>query len=152
MDESLLSGESDLIRKDPGSPVYSGSFCATGSAYFEAQKVGKASVSNQLTEGARAFRRVLTPIQQETNLVIRILLVIAIYFEFLLFVNAVINAFTLVESVTMSVIIASLVPNGLFVAIAISYALGAVRIAKKGAGAAGQCHRKPEQHRYPLPG
>ena len=74
-DESLLTGESDLIRKAVGSPVYSGSFCVTGSAYFEAQKVGKSSFSNQLTEGARAFRRVLTPIQQETNLVIRILLV-----------------------------------------------------------------------------
>jgi cation-transporting P-type ATPase E len=133
VDEALLSGESDLIRKAVGSPVYSGSFCVSGSAAFEAQKVGKGSVSNQLTEGARAFRRVLTPIQQETNLVIRVLLVIAVYFELLLFVNAVINAFTLVESVTMSVVIASLVPNGLFVAIAISYALGAVRIARKGA-------------------
>ncbi len=100
---------------------------------FEAQKVGKASFSNQLTEGARAFRRVLTPIQRETNLVIRILLVIAIYFELLLFVNTVINSFSLVESITMSLVIASLVPNGLFVAIAISYTMGAVRIAQKGA-------------------
>ena len=132
-DESLLTGESDLIRKEQGSPVYSGSFCVSGSAYYEAQKVGKSSLSNQLTEGARAFRRILTPIQQETNLVIRVLLVIAIYFELLLFINAVINSFTLVESVTMSVVIASLVPNGLFVAIAISYALGAVRIAQHGA-------------------
>jgi cation-transporting ATPase E len=132
-DESLLTGESDLIRKTPGSPVYSGSFCVSGSGYYEAQKVGKESLSNQLTEGARAFRRVLTPIQQETNLVIRILLATALYFELLLFINAVINSFTLVESITMSVVIASLVPNGLFVAIAISYSLGAVRIAKKGA-------------------
>ena len=133
VDESLLTGESDLIRKVIASPVYSGSFCVSGSAYFEAQKVGKASFSNQLTEGARAFRRVLTPIQQETNLVIRILLVIMVYFELLLIVNAIVNAFTLEESVTMSVVIASLVPNGLFVAIAISYAMGAVRIARKGA-------------------
>ncbi|HEX9018268.1 MAG TPA: HAD-IC family P-type ATPase, partial [Anaerolineaceae bacterium] len=132
-DESLLTGESDLIRKEPGSPVYSGSFCVSGSAYYEAQKVGKESLSNQFTEGARAFRRVLTPIQQETNMVIRVLLVIAVYFELLLFMNALINSFTLVESVTMSVVIASLVPNGLFVAIAISYTMGAVRIARRGA-------------------
>lgn len=40
-DESLLTGESDLIRKEPGSAVYSGSFCVSGSAYYEAQRVGK---------------------------------------------------------------------------------------------------------------
>jgi cation-transporting ATPase E len=132
-DESLLTGESDLVRKVSGTTVYSGSFSVTGTVYFEAQKVGKESLANQLTTGARAFRRVLTPIQQEINLVIRILLLVAVYFEFLLIVNAIINKISFVENIKMSVVIAGLVPNGLFVAIALAYALGAVRIAGKGA-------------------
>ena len=132
-DESLLTGESDLIRKEPGDSVLSGSFCVTGRAYYEAQKVGKDSFANQLTNEARAFRRVLTPIQQETNLVIRILLLTAVYFEFMLLVSSLINDVPFVESVKMSVVIAGLVPNGLFVAISLSYALAAVRIAGKGA-------------------
>src|SRR5512135_2096894 len=73
VDESLLTGESDSILKSPGSSVLSGSFCVTGKAYYEAQKVGKESFANRLTSEARSFRRVMTPIQQETNLVIRIL-------------------------------------------------------------------------------
>ena len=39
-DESLLTGESDQITKQPGSPIYSGSFCVNGSAFFTAEKVG----------------------------------------------------------------------------------------------------------------
>jgi cation-transporting P-type ATPase E len=38
-----------------------------------------------------------------------------------------------VESIRMAVVIAGLIPNGLFLAIAVAYAMGAVRIAGKGA-------------------
>ena len=133
VDESLLTGESDLIPKAPGDQVLSGSFCVTGAAYYEACKVGNDSFANMLTSQARAFRRVLTPIQQQINLVIRILLIIAVYFEFILLINTLITNMPIVSSVRMSVVVAGLVPNGLFVAIALSYALGAVRIAGRGA-------------------
>jgi cation-transporting P-type ATPase E len=132
-DESLITGESDLIRKQPGSPVYSGSFCVNGAAYFTAEKVGADSLANQITAGAKAFRRVRTPIQKETNLIVRVVLIIAVYFELLLLVNTLLNDIPIVDSVKMSIVIAGLVPNGLFVSIAVAYALGAVRIAGKGA-------------------
>ena len=58
VDESLLTGEADLIVKRAGDPVYSGSFCVTGGATYVAEKVGLAGLANQITLGARAFRRV----------------------------------------------------------------------------------------------
>jgi cation-transporting ATPase E len=132
-DESLLTGESDHVRKEPGAQVFSGSYCVNGSCYYEAQKVGVESLANQITAGARAFRRVQTPIQKETNLLVRVVLLIAIYFELLLTVNTFLKDIPILDSVKMSVVIAGLVPNGLFVSIALSYALGAIRIAGKGA-------------------
>lgn len=133
VDESLLTGESDLVKKQPGSAIYSGSFCVNGSATFEAQKVGKDSLAGQITSGARLFRRVKTPIQRETNLIVRVVLLVAIYLELLLVVNTFLHDIPVVDSVKMSIVIAGLVPNGLFVSIAVAYALGAVRIAGKGA-------------------
>ncbi len=132
-DESLLTGESDPIPKGPGDPVYSGSFCVTGSALYEAHKVGEQSLAHRLTAGARAFRRVLTPLQGETNLVIRAILLVAVFYEFLLIIKSVLTATPFVESVRMSVVIVGLVPNGLFLAISVAYALAAVRIARRGA-------------------
>jgi cation-transporting ATPase E len=38
MDESLLSGESDLISKRAGDTLFSGSFCVAGDAYYEPKK------------------------------------------------------------------------------------------------------------------
>jgi cation-transporting ATPase E len=132
-DESLLTGESDPIPKGPGDPVYSGSFCVTGSALYEAHKVGEESLTHRLTAGARAFRRVLTPLQGEINLVIRGILLVALLYEFLLIVKSVLSATPFVESVRMSVVVVGLVPNGLFLAISVAYALAAVRIAGRGA-------------------
>src|SRR6266480_310703 len=65
IDESLLTGESDLVEKQSGDLVYSGSFCVSGSAFYQAEKVGSQSVAYGLTAGARAFRRIFTPLQRE---------------------------------------------------------------------------------------
>jgi cation-transporting ATPase E len=133
VDESLLTGESDLIPKAAGDPVYSGSFCVTGGACYQATRVGADSLANQLTAGARAYRRMLTPLQQEVNLVIRVILLVVIFFEFLVVLASLAREIPLVESVQMSVVIAGLVPNGLFLAIAVAYAVGAVRMVGQGA-------------------
>ena len=133
VDESQLTGESNLIEKKEGDPVYSGSFCVSGSAYYVTEKVGTQSLANQITAGARAFRRVLTPLQGQINLVIRIVLLIVIYFELLMVMNSFLKRINLAQSVENSAIIASLVPNGLFLSIAVAYAIGAVRIIRFGA-------------------
>ncbi len=133
VDESLLTGESDLIPKNPGDAVYSGSFCVTGSGYYEAKKVGADSLANQLTAGARAYRQIKTPLQRDVDLVIRVMVLLALQLGVLLAISDVIRGATLVESVKEAAVIVSLVPQGLFFMITVTYALGAVRIAGRGA-------------------
>jgi cation-transporting ATPase E len=133
VDESLLTGEADLVAKTAGDALYSGSFCVTGSGYYVAEHVGAKSLAHQMTASARAFRRVLTPLQREINLVVRIALLIVVYMEFLLALTSVLRQMNLADSVENSTIVAGLVPNGLFLSIAVAYALGAVRILRFGA-------------------
>jgi cation-transporting ATPase E len=133
VDESQLTGESNLVPKRSGDPVYSGSFCVNGSALYVAEKVGEQSLSNQITAGARAFRRVLTPLQNEIYLVVRIMLAVVIYIEFLLVMDALIARANPGETVASATLVVGLVPNGLFLSITLAYALGAVRIIKYGA-------------------
>jgi cation-transporting P-type ATPase E len=133
VDESLLTGESELVPKQPGDAVYSGSFCVTGSATYEAVHVGEASLANSITVGARTFRRVLTPLQQQVNLVVRVLLLIVVYLQVLLALRALLRDVPLPEAIGDATVLASLVPNGLFLSIAIAYALGSLRIVRFGA-------------------
>lgn len=132
-DESLLTGESDLIPKRVGDPVYSGSFCVAGSAVYEAQKVGAASFVNQLTTGARAFRQIKTPLQREIDAVIRTMAMLATVLGVLLILAETLKHAPVVESVQVAAVIAALVPQGLFFMTTVTYAMGAVRMAGKGA-------------------
>jgi len=133
LDESLLTGESDLVHKEEGGSLLSGSFVVNGSGYFVAEKVGTQSFASRLTVGAQAFRRVLTPLQRDVNLVVRSLLLVVMYLEIIIVVRALVNDIPFVETVRQSTVIVALVPNGLVLAIAVAYALGAVRMAGKGA-------------------
>lgn len=133
VDESLLSGESNPITKRAGDMLYSGSFCLTGSAYYRAEKVGSESVAGQLTAGARTFRRVSTPLQRSINSIIQSLLLVALYLESILVLDALANRSSIVDVVRMSVVIVGIVPIGLLLSNSVAYALAAVRIAGKNA-------------------
>jgi cation-transporting P-type ATPase E len=133
VDESLLTGEADPVSKRAGDWLYSGSFCLSGSAYYQAEKVGASSVANQLSAEARAFRRVSTPLQRQINLIIQVMLLVAIFFELLVLLNSWIHPVPLVKSVEMAVVVIGIVPKGLLLATSVAYALGALRIVGKGA-------------------
>ncbi|MGK7919045.1 MAG: HAD-IC family P-type ATPase [Trichodesmium sp.] len=128
VDESLLTGESDLILKQVGKPVYSGSFCVSGTAFYEAQKVGSESLAYKITVSARAFRQIYTPLQQEINLVIRVFLLLSCFLWLLVAINCYFGFYTFADSVQYAAVIAGLVPSGLYLAITLAYALGAVRM------------------------
>ncbi|WNZ22827.1 HAD-IC family P-type ATPase [Leptolyngbya sp. NK1-12] len=128
VDESLLTGESDLIPKHTGDPVYSGSFCVSGTACYEAQKVGSETVAYKLMAGARMFRRSLTPLQVEINVVIRIFMLIACFLWTLVGISYLSSSYSVNEIVQRFAVIAGLVPAGLLLAITLAYGLGAVRM------------------------
>ncbi len=133
VDESLITGESDPLPRKEGDPVLSGSFCVRGMALVVTEKVGMESLVNRMAAGARSYRQVLTPLQQDVNLVIKLLMMTALLLGFLKAVSAVLNGIPLVQSVQSAAVIAGIVPIGLFMAVIVAYSLGAVRIAGKGA-------------------
>lgn len=133
VDESQLTGESDLVHKEVGDEVYSGSYCVTGTALIEAEKVGEDSFANRMTINARAYRRVVTPLQRQIGVTVRMILFMVIYLQILLAANNLLNAIPLPRGVERATVLVSLVPNGLFLSIALAYALAAVRIVRFGA-------------------
>ena len=133
VDESLLTGESDLIPKRAGDPVMSGSFCVTGSAAYVARRVGAESYASQITAGARAFRRIKTPLQHDIDYVIRIMVLLAGTLGVLLGLSALVRHLTPLQLVEIAAVIVVLVPQGLFFMTTVTYATGAVRMAGRSA-------------------
>jgi cation-transporting P-type ATPase E len=133
MDESLLTGEPDRVRKLAGDVVYSGSFCVSGLAYVQAERVGANSYANKLTASARTFRAQLTPLQREIRTVVRLLLLVGMFMSMTFYMANWNDPVPLVRRVQTYVAFASIVPTGVFITIIIAYALGALRMANRGA-------------------
>ncbi len=133
IDESLLTGESDLVVKRAGDAVLSGSFCVAGGGYYEAETVGAESFANKVTATAQTHRRFLTPLQHQANVLVWILLVIALAFVALVITQHFSQHLPWVETIQATTVIVGLVPNSLILAIVLAYALGAVRMAGRGA-------------------
>lgn len=133
MDESLLTGESDLIRKRAGDPLFSGSFCVSGTGYFEVQKVGAESFANRLTASAREFKVTYTPLQRRIDFVVRLVMLVVAIMSILILVAGLLEGFSTLRLVQIAAVLSGQVPYGLFLMIVVAYALGASTIAKQGA-------------------
>jgi cation-transporting ATPase E len=133
MDESLLTGESDPVVKHPGDPVSSGSFCISGSGWYEAERVGAANTAAKMTAGARAYRVPLTPLQVQVNLIVRLLLVVAAFFLVSVLLGSLLWEYPVEETVLAAAVVLGIVPSGLFLMIVVTYSMGAVRLANQDA-------------------
>ncbi|MEO1062743.1 MAG: HAD-IC family P-type ATPase [Actinomycetota bacterium] len=71
LDESLLTGESDPVNKEPGDQVLSGSFVAASSGACRATRIGGASYAAELAEEARRFQLVNSELKNGINLILR---------------------------------------------------------------------------------
>jgi len=135
VDESLLTGESDLVPRNVGDTVHSGTFCMSGSGAYRAEKVGADSLAQQLTVQARAFRSPETPLQREVGIVLRVMVIVAIALSI-----QVINTYrggspdmSVSESLRTAAVLASLVPQGLSFMVTATYAMAVIRMAGSGA-------------------
>ena len=57
VNESMLTGESDNITKEPGKQIYSGSFVTAGSGFYRIDQLGKANYAEKLQSKARKFKK-----------------------------------------------------------------------------------------------
>jgi cation-transporting ATPase E len=133
MDESLLTGEPNLIRKVAGDKIMSGSFCVTGEGYYVAEKVGANSFANQLTATARQMNIAETPLQQKINLLVKIVMLFVCVFSILILAASLLEGLSNIRLVQIAAVLTGQVPYGLFLMIVVAYALGAAKVVEQGA-------------------
>lgn len=133
VDESLLTGEADLIRKVAGEKVLSGSFCVTGQGYYVAEGVGANSFANKLTSTARQMNFTETPLQKKVNLLVKLVMLLVAVFSILILAASLLEGLSNIRLVQIAAVLSGQVPYGLFLMIVVAYALGAAKVGQQGA-------------------
>jgi cation-transporting P-type ATPase E len=132
VDESLLTGEADGVRKGLGDRALSGSFCISGSGYYEVDAVRGESYAGRLAGEARAFRHPPSPLQDEVNRVIVACVYAMVPLAVLLILTLKLRDTDLEEAAqTATAGLVTLVPEGLVLLMSVTFAVAAVRLARK---------------------
>ncbi len=132
MDESMLTGESDGIRKQTRDEVLSGSFCLNGSGYYEVNAVREDSHAEKVAGEAREFRHPPSPLQEEVNQVIwaNTIVLVPLGILVLFALNARDTPFREAAQ-TATAGLVTLIPEGLVLLMSVTFAVAAVRLAKQ---------------------
>ncbi len=131
LDESLLTGESEGVRKVRGDRVLSGAFGIAGSGTYEVDAVRERSYAGKLAGEARAFRHPLSPLQEEVNRVLLaatwLMIPLAVLLLFALSVRHT-DLHEAAQTATAGLI--TLIPEGLVLLMSVTLAVAAVRLAR----------------------
>jgi cation-transporting ATPase E len=132
LDESLLTGEADGVRKERGDRALSGSFCLSGSGRYKVDAVREESYAGRLAGEAKAFRHPPSPLQHEVNRVIVATTWIMIPLAAVLLLTFQMRSVDLVEAAqTATAGLVTLIPEGLVLLMSVTFAVAAVRLARK---------------------
>ena len=134
VNESLVTGESDEIKKKAGDPLLSGSFVVSGRCRARLDKVGHESFAAKLTLDAKKIKKKQQPgMMKSLTLLIKVIGIIIIPFSILMFLNQrdVLGMTTKenIESTAASII--GMIPEGLYLLTSVALAVSVMRLAKK---------------------
>jgi cation-transporting ATPase E len=133
MDESLLTGESDGIKKSDGDRVLSGSFCVSGSGHYVVDAVREESYAGKIAGEAKTFRHPPSPLQEEVNRVIIASTYVMVPLAIVLILSLKLRNVPLDEAAqTATAGLVTLIPEGLVLLMSVTFAVAAKRLARRG--------------------
>ncbi|EMW6168632.1 cation-translocating P-type ATPase [Enterococcus faecalis] len=131
--EALLTGESDLIEKEIGDTLLSGSFIVCGQAYARVIHVGAENYAVKITQEAKVHKPIQSELVNSIRKVSKFTSWVIIPLGIILFVEA----FWLRDAGIKTSVVASaaallgMLPKGLVLLISIALTTGVIKLAKK---------------------
>ncbi len=140
--ESMLTGESVPVKKQPGDRVLAGSFIVSGVAYAEVDRVGNDNYVTSLEKSAKSFKAPASNLFRDLNRIIKVIGWFIIPFSVVLFIS---NLFAyasdsfafgsyehiklVVEKVCGSVV--GMIPAGMYLLVTLALSLSVITLGRK---------------------
>ncbi|MEV0364550.1 HAD-IC family P-type ATPase [Nocardia fusca] len=133
IDESLLTGESDDVAKEPGAQVLSGSYVVSGSGAYRATKVGKDAYAAELAEEASKFTLVNSELRNGIDTILKVITYLLIPAGALSIYNQLVSSGESWRPAVTGMVAAlvPMVPEGLVLMTSIAFAVGVVRLGQR---------------------
>ena len=134
IDASILTGESEPVSVEAGDEVRSGSFAVEGGGAYLVDAVGPGSYAERIAGEARMFRHPRSPLERAVNRLLFWLVGLMVVLGAILGYALWRRAATPSDAVsTSTAAVLSMVPEGLVLLVSLTYAVAALRMARRGA-------------------
>ena len=134
VNESLLTGEADELRKEPGDVLMSGSFLVSGACYARLDKVGADSYISRLTLEAKAIdRKQRSEMLRVLDKLVGVMGILIVPIGILLFVQQYVFAGASFQSSIVSMVAAviGMIPEGLYLLASVALVVSVIRLASR---------------------
>ena len=132
VNESLLTGESEPVKKQAGDFLFSGSFVIAGSCFARADKVGEDNYVETLSKKAKKYKKPHSELMNSLKYIIRIISFVIVPMALLYILKAMFkSSLDLPSSIkTTSAVIIGMIPSGMFLLTSLALAVGTIKLAK----------------------
>ena len=134
VNEALLTGESDELRKEPGDTLMSGSFVVSGECYARLDRVGADSYISRLTLEAKAMdRKQRSEMLRVLDKLVGVLGILIVPMGVLLFVQQFVLAGAPFRESIVSMVAAviGMIPEGLYLLASVALVVSVMRLASQ---------------------
>ena len=133
VNESLLTGESDILLKKEEAQLFSGSVVTSGQAYCQVVHVGKENYAAQITSEAKEFKRHHSELRNSLNKILKVISIIIVPLGIALFAKQYFLVHDTFQNSIVSTVAGMLgmIPEGLILLTSVALTLGSIRLAQR---------------------
>lgn len=133
VNEALLTGEADPVKKQPGDPLLSGSFVVAGECAARLDRVGQQSYAARLTQNARRQKRRPAGLVRDLDRWLRAVgVLLAPFGVFMGLRQCALPGTSLRYAVSSTVAaLCGMIPEGLYLLVSVALAVGVLRLARQ---------------------
>ncbi|MDO5389668.1 MAG: cation-translocating P-type ATPase [Eubacteriales bacterium] len=133
VNESLLTGESDILVKKEEAQLFSGSVITSGQAYCQVIHVGKENYAAKITSEAKEFKRHNSELRNSLNKILKVISIMIVPLGIALFAK---QYFLVHDTFQNSVVntvagMLGMIPEGLILLTSVALTLGSIRLAQQ---------------------
>ena len=134
VNESMLTGESNAIKKSAGDKILAGSYFVSGAVYARVTSVGKDNYVHKIEKAAKNFKAPASNLFKELNAIIKYIGIFLVPMSIALFF---INFFAYERDITVAVnktcgSIIGMIPSGIFLLVTLTLSLSVITLGRKG--------------------
>ncbi|MEG1991334.1 MAG: HAD-IC family P-type ATPase, partial [Christensenella sp.] len=133
VNESLITGESDVVVKGAGDFLYSGSYIVSGNSYARVERVGVENYANKISYDAKVSKKRTSVLRGSLNRILKVISIIIVPVGVLLFLKQWLVVGLPIADNTVKTVgaLIGMIPEGLILLTSISLATSAIILATK---------------------